>query len=81
MTGSAPPPPTTETPLARPWATAAFALGMLVSGGLAALETTRVASAHQPLSDGVAARVGDMTISTAELDQATEALARDRRER
>jgi hypothetical protein len=28
----------------------------------------------------VAARVGDMTISTAELDQATEALARDRRE-
>ena len=70
-----------ETPRAsRPWATAAFALGMLVSGGLAALETTRVASAHQPLPDDVAARVGDMTISTAELDQATEALARDRRE-
>jgi hypothetical protein len=49
---TAKPSPPAETPSApRPWATAAFALGMLVSGGLAALETTRVASAHQPLPD------------------------------
>jgi parvulin-like peptidyl-prolyl isomerase len=53
---------------------------MVAAGALAALETTRLANSQASLPDGVVARVGEFTITAEELDRATEALARDRRE-
>lgn len=63
-----------------PWATLVFAAGMVAAGALAARETTRLAHATEALPEGVAARVGEHRIMDAELDRATEALARDRRD-
>ena len=55
----------------------AVAAGMVAAGALAARETTRLAHATEALPEGVAARVGEHRIMDAELDRATEALARD----